>query len=56
MREENEGQRSIEMMLNVVPKHQVVGGDNGREGVQKCPMGIKSRESRFCLAMLGLIR
>lgn len=56
MREENEEKRGIEMMLNVVPEHQVIGGDIGREGVQKCMLGIKSRESRFCLAILGLIR
>lgn len=56
MREENEGKRGTEMMLNVVPEHQVVGGDIGREGVQKCTLGIKSKESSFCLAILGLMR
>lgn len=45
------------MMLNVVSEHQVVGEDIGGGRVPKLPMlETESRKSRFCLAILGLIR
>lgn len=40
-------------MLNVVSEHWVLGGDIGGGGVPRCMLGMKSR---FCLAILGLIR
>lgn len=53
----DEGKRGLKMMLNVVSEHQVVGEDIGGWRVPKLPMlETKSRKSRFCSAILGLIR
>lgn len=44
------------MMLNIVPEHQVVGRDTRVGCVLRCMFGIKLRKSKFCLAILRVIK